>query len=91
MAWHKWTETYEDDQACTECRVIVSPESAQVFTLPCPTPACPSEHNPDVGCLIVPSRDHAAACLYCGRPGTRSRPTPQALPIAAASGGGAVT
>lgn len=69
--WHQWIETFEGDEECGTCHIVVTPESLTAFTLPCPTPDCPSPVNPDRGCVMTPSRTLAAACIYCGRAGGR--------------------
>ena len=80
--WHQWIETFEGDEECGTCHVVVTPESLDAFTLPCPTPDCPSGSNPDRGCVMTPSRTYAAACIYCGRAGGRTHVDQEDLPPA---------
>ncbi len=74
MNWHRLNETAEGDEQCSRCHVVIDPRAAQSFILLCPQPPCPAMSNPDDGCVFVPGRAAAPACLYCGRMGGKGNP-----------------
>lgn len=74
--WHRFTDTDEGDEQCSRCAVVVDWEAHMTFTIPCPAGDCPSKHNPDRGCVFVPSKDsEPCKCIYCGRTGDRDHET----------------
>ena len=71
--WHPFREDDCGDDVCGRCAVTVTLEAHMTFTLQCPFPPCPSEKNPDIGCVMAPNekRQNLSTCLFCGRAGER--------------------
>lgn len=73
--WHRFRDTTDGDDQCTHCEAVVAPEAHITFTYPCPVPDCANPKNPDRGCVFIPAKESACACVYCGRSGDRDHET----------------
>lgn len=75
--WHRFDETDDGDEACTRCRVVVSPEAQMTFSIPCPAGECAGKASPDGACVFVPRRSGPSCCIYCGRAGDKDPLPPE--------------